>query len=135
MPLRIWIDICDRGTVEMDVAGNTELLIKQSACVSSKLNELIDQAELAVNPRPNILEQYLATRDPVVEQVIELMRKRSRVGKVKYGVGLDRTDLNEREWLQHLMEELADALGYAQRKLNGLVEAEHSDRDGGCDRA
>jgi len=133
MPLRIWIDICDRGTVEMDVAGNTELLIKQSACVSSRLNELIDQAELAVNPRPNILEQYLATRDPVVEQVIELMRKRSRVGKVKYGVGLDRTDLNEREWLQHLMEELADALGYAQRKLNGIVEAERSDRDGGCD--
>ena len=121
MPLRIEINICDLGTVEMEVAGNTELLGKQSACVSSRLNDLIEQAELGVNPRPNILEQYLATRDPVVEQVIELMRKRSRVGKVKYGVGLDRTDLTEREWLQHLMEELADALGYAQRKLNGLT--------------
>ena len=119
----------------MDVAGDTELLIKQSACVSARLNELIDQAELDVNPKPNVLESYLATRDPVVEQVIDLMRKRSRVGRVKYGVGLDRTDLTERQWLQHLMEELADALGYAQRKLNGLAEIEHTDGDGGCDRA
>lgn len=39
---------------------------------------------------------------------------RSRRGLTKYGVTLDRTDLSEQEWLQHLYEELLDAACYVR---------------------
>jgi hypothetical protein len=42
---------------------------------------------------------------------------RTRVGYVKYGLTLERTDLTKREWVEHLKEEVMDASGYAQRLL------------------
>lgn len=40
---------------------------------------------------------------------------RARIGKAKYGVTLERTDLSQFDWETHLQEELCDALGYAKR--------------------
>lgn len=59
--------------------------------------------------------------DSVVEENVKFLRDRSNVGLKKYGVTLDRDDLNPVEWVQHLREELADALNYAtavQRKMS-----------------
>ncbi len=59
--------------------------------------------------------------DSVVEENVKFLRDRSTVGQRKYGVTLDRDDLSPVEWVQHLREELADALNYAtvvQRKMN-----------------
>lgn len=53
--------------------------------------------------------------DPIVARVCAEMQERSRVGLRKYCVGLDRTDLTPVQWLQHLREELMDALNYATR--------------------
>jgi hypothetical protein len=58
--------------------------------------------------------------DTVVEENVKFLRDRSTVGQRKYGVTLDRDDLSPVEWVQHLREELADALNYAtvvQRKM------------------
>ena len=58
--------------------------------------------------------------DTVVEENVNFLRDRSNVGQKKYGVTLDRDDLSPVEWVQHLREELADALNYAtvvQRKM------------------
>lgn len=60
-------------------------------------------------------------KDTIVESVIEQFKERSNVGINKYGVTLDREDLNALEWLQHLQEELMDATLYVQKlkeKLN-----------------
>lgn len=60
-------------------------------------------------------------KDTIVESVIEQFKQRSNVGINKYGVTLDREDLNTLEWLQHLQEELMDATLYVQKlkeKLN-----------------
>jgi hypothetical protein len=60
-------------------------------------------------------------KDTIVESVIEQFKERSNVGIKKYGVTLDREDLNALEWLQHLQEELMDATLYVQKlkeKLN-----------------
>ena len=60
-------------------------------------------------------------KDTIVESVIEQFKQRSNVGINKYGVTLDREDLNALEWLQHLQEELMDATLYVQKlkeKLN-----------------
>jgi len=53
--------------------------------------------------------------DSVVESIIEKFRQRSAVGIKKYNTTLDRTDLNEEEWCNHLLEELLDAILYCYR--------------------
>jgi hypothetical protein len=66
-----------------------------------------------------LLEKQM--KDTIVESVIEQFKQRSNVGINKYGVTLDREDLNALEWLQHLQEELMDATLYVQKlkeKLN-----------------
>lgn len=55
--------------------------------------------------------------DSIVESVINKFRERSAVGIKKYNTTLDRTDLNEDQWREHLLEELMDAILYLH-KLN-----------------
>lgn len=51
----------------------------------------------------------------ITEKLVKFLRARSRFGKKKYkGKTLDRKDLTTEEWFQHLLEELGDAMGYAQ---------------------
>jgi hypothetical protein len=57
--------------------------------------------------------------DNILEAVIYRMRERSELGIKKYGTTLDRNDLSHLEWLNHLQEELMDAILYLQKiKLN-----------------
>jgi hypothetical protein len=53
--------------------------------------------------------------DSVVESIIEKFRQRSAVGIKKYNTTLDRTDLSEEQWCNHLLEELLDAILYCYR--------------------
>lgn len=58
----------------------------------------------------------------ITEQLVSTIRQRADAGLKKYGVTLDRTDLNEEEWLQHLLEEVCDAGGY-------ILAAKHRARE------
>jgi hypothetical protein len=62
--------------------------------------------------------------DTIVESVIEQFKQRSEAGINKYGVTLDREDLNALEWLQHLQEELMDATLYVQKLKEKLNDKE-----------
>lgn len=53
--------------------------------------------------------------DSVVQEVIDKFYNRSEAGIKKYGTTLDRDDLNLTEWLNHLQEELMDAILYIQK--------------------
>ena len=53
--------------------------------------------------------------DSIVESVISKFQQRSEIGIKKYGKTLDRTDLNFIEWVNHLQEELMDAILYAEK--------------------
>ena len=53
--------------------------------------------------------------DSIVEAVIAKFQHRSEVGINKYGKTLDRTDLNYKDWLNHIQEELMDAILYCER--------------------
>jgi hypothetical protein len=53
--------------------------------------------------------------DPIVLAVIERMKERSAVGIAKYGTTLAREDLTTIEWLNHLQEELMDAINYLEK--------------------
>ena len=62
----------------------------------------------------------MESKDTIVEEVIDLFRKRSEQGFKKYGTTLDRDDLSETEWIQHLQEELMDAILYLTKLKNTI---------------
>jgi hypothetical protein len=53
--------------------------------------------------------------DSIVESVVQKFKQRSEIGIKKYGKTLDRNDLNFIEWVNHLQEELMDAILYAEK--------------------
>jgi hypothetical protein len=56
--------------------------------------------------------------DSVVESIIEKFRQRSAVGIKKYNTTLDRADLSEEQWKDHLLEELMDGILYLMKIRN-----------------
>jgi len=54
-------------------------------------------------------------RDPVVERVVDKFVSRSDVGYKKYGVTLAEDKSNIFQWINHLQEELMDAVLYLQK--------------------
>lgn len=53
--------------------------------------------------------------DSIVESVINQFRQRSDVGIEKYGVTLDRTDLNRLDWINHAQQEAMDLILYLEK--------------------
>jgi hypothetical protein len=60
----------------------------------------------------------ISESDSIVKKTIDEFIERAEKGKKKYGVSLDRTDLIDIEYLQHLKEELMDGILY----LNKFME-------------
>jgi hypothetical protein len=54
----------------------------------------------------------------IEEKVIAEIRQRAKKGEAKYGTTMDRDDLSFVEWVQHLKEELMDAVVYAQKIID-----------------
>lgn len=61
------------------------------------------------------ITKKIQTTDSIVLQTIDEYLSRAELGVKKYGVSLDRTDLNHNEYLQHLKEELQDAVLYINK--------------------
>ena len=61
------------------------------------------------------MKQEIEFRDPVVERVVNKFVSRSDVGYKKYGVTLEKDPSEMFEWLNHLQEELMDAVLYLQK--------------------
>ncbi len=53
-------------------------------------------------------------------EVCAKILRRAELGKNKYGVTMERTDLELVEWMKHLQEELMDATVYLQRLITDL---------------
>ena len=77
----------------------------------------MDRAAVNGLPKP--------VKDSVVEAVVAKFQQRSEFGIKKYGVTLDRTDLGLKDWIQHMQEELMDAILYLE-KLKRTAETENS---------
>jgi len=60
-------------------------------------------------------KKQIEFRDPVVERVVDKCVSRSDVGFAKYGVTLQDDPSKMFEWLNHLQEELMDAVLYLQK--------------------
>jgi len=72
-------------------------------------------------------KQEIEFRDPIVQAVVNKFVSRSDVGFAKYGVTLkdDKSDMFT--WLNHLQEELMDAVLYLQRAKEELHQQTNSE--------
>ena len=61
-------------------------------------------------------------RDPVVERVVDKFKQRSDVGYEKYGITLEDDPSKVVDWLNHLQEELMDAVLYLQKAKEVYTE-------------
>lgn len=68
--------------------------------------------------------------DPITEAVIKQFRERSQQGIIKYGTTLARKDIDFLGWVQHMKEELQDAILYLER-----IRQEEVDREIDANRA
>jgi len=67
-------------------------------------------------------KKEIELRDPVVEKVIDKFIQRSDVGFKKYKITMQNDNSDLIVWLNHLQEELMDAILYIQKnkdKING----------------
>jgi len=65
--------------------------------------------------------------DSIVRSVIDKFIQRAEFGKKKYGVDLDRTDLDLEDYLQHALEEHMDAILYLSKALK--LERERKEQE------
>ena len=61
--------------------------------------------------------------DSIVTSVIEQFTQRAIKGKAKYGVDLDRTDLDLLDWIEHAKQEHMDAILYLEKIKQEYIES------------
>ena len=67
-------------------------------------------------------KKQIEFRDPVVERVVDKFVSRSDIGFAKYGVTLNEDKSNLFAWINHLQEELMDAVLYMQKLKESSTE-------------
>ena len=72
-------------------------------------------------------QKIINFRDPVVERVVDKFVGRSDVGFEKYGVTLEDDSSDMLAWLNHLQEEMMDAVLYLQ-KAKQQYEAQRTEK-------
>jgi hypothetical protein len=55
------------------------------------------------------------TKDSIVNTIINSFINRSEIGQKKYNTTLDRDDLSIHDWINHVQEELMDAILYLEK--------------------
>lgn len=68
-------------------------------------------------------------KDSIIEVVRNDLLSRSQLGIKKYGVTLDRTDLNLRDWLQHAYEETLDQANYLKRSIMEIDKCQQQTKE------
>lgn len=69
----------------------------------------------------NLKKEYVF-RDPVIKTVVDKFVERSDVGFEKYGVTLNDDDAPLVAWMNHLQEELMDAVNYIEKLKHVTTE-------------
>lgn len=85
----------------------------------SEHSEFMPRMSLANDVKPN--DQNIVCNDTIVQSVVSSFLERSRLGQLKYGTNLDRTDLTTAQWIQHAQEELMDGILYLEKLKQGFA--------------
>lgn len=91
---------------------------RDSKYTDEEINAAIDLRErhrIAGKPTAHV------DRNKIVEErIIKEIRERREKGIAKYGVGMERTDLELRDWLQHAKEEALDFAIYLEKCIEQI---------------
>jgi len=68
------------------------------------------------------MEHLWKMRDKIIERVINKIKSRSDVGYKKYGVTLKDDEQTLDTWLNHIQEELMDAVNYIEKARAVLTD-------------
>lgn len=115
----------------LNIARATGITWKHAEAVPVADAWVFYECENIPNPLPPFLSVIEEKRKkqpiPNIEEIVaQRILDRASVGRKKYGVGLERTDINLAGWMRHLQEELLDAANYIERALYGLQGPEGS---------
>lgn len=91
---------------------DNKVTIAKAQYTDEELEKLISRANITSNQRNTIM---LGSVDNNVNQICDEFIERSLHGYNKYGVTTERNDLDLDQWLQHLKEEMMDAVVYLHR--------------------
>jgi hypothetical protein len=64
------------------------------------------------------IQKIYENTDTIVRGTIDELLTRAKHGKIKYNTDLDRTDLIDLDYIQHLKEELMDGILYLNKFLS-----------------
>lgn len=71
-------------------------------------------------------KKYELTEDEIVNKVIERLSTRSDIGVKKYNTTLQDSPQSHKEFIVHLIEELADGLNYGEKLLSMFDDMENN---------
>jgi hypothetical protein len=62
----------------------------------------------------------------IIQSIIDDLESREKKGLETYGTTVDRNDLTQDEWMQHLYEELLDSAVYLKKlmQMNSSIQSE-----------
>lgn len=84
--------------------------------------DLLDNPYLEVTQLVAIPEGANSSGDAIVDEAINKLLSRSRLGQEKYGTTLMRNDLSLLDWMRHAIEESLDRTLYMIRALKDLEQ-------------
>jgi len=134
MTVQITITIKDRCSLDIQHQGDAHVLEDCGMEAVELLAGYVDkialvhahnrECDLCGSEKANVLDKFACRNgiaDPVVNRVVDKFRSRSVSGTLKYKTNLERNDLPNWAWVQHLQEELMDAVNYLE-KIQVLAE-------------
>lgn len=111
--------------------GSNSNAITNSNIPMHKNEEEVNKPLNIIQAHQDAVHQF--TEDSIVNSIMTKFVQRSHLGKLKYGKTLDREDLSFPEWIQHVQEELMDAILYLERlKKEGPNMPVTSSHKSGC---
>jgi len=66
----------------------------------------------------NITNEFDNLQSEIYKEVITVLIAREKMGRIKYGVTVDKANLSEQEWLNHAYEEALDFAIYLKRIMS-----------------
>ena len=63
----------------------------------------------------------------IEDDVVKKIQERASIGKSKYGVTMERTDLTNLEWLKHAQEEAMDLAVYIEKLIQSVEHINSED--------
>lgn len=102
------------GHAQMDFAPEDAKLLAY-AILDLLDNPYREVPQLEANP-----EGANSSGDAIVDETVNLLLARSKIGQAKYGTTLMRNDLSLLDWMRHAIEESLDRTLYMIRALKDL---------------